>query len=848
MNFFHNNKMESTSSNPNAITNENLLNDSAPLSQIDFLPAPDLSDLPYVNKEVNLYANLYEINLKENKTFYQYSVHYQDDLPELSSRFKMKIISKRYQDITNQFGLYIYTGNCLYGEKDIKDIVSYNIIYKQFTYTVTIKPTKEIIELKKDKKYMKNLLKEKKDVKSIIEIMIKDSLKHNPTLKYIKNLYGKKEDNITVNAKNDYNDIEIMPGFLTRVISTDCGLFLNVSIKNKILSSRDCLYLINSYGYGNKPTKDQAYEINQFFKDRIVETSHTGQRLIVDAVCYDKTPKTFDLKFDKTAITMVKFYKKVFGLDINPNSPLLRVKAKRREQSATMFFPPEVCYLVGLTDDMQRDSSLIKNMVKEIKVSPDQKIHSINNILQLLSDKTCKTKKRMKPDGKVVEEKSKSTFDKMKEYGLEVVDVTNKNLFSGYILDHAYIYGESDKREVENLMKPFKIYKAVKINFICFYHPDYERDKNEMIKLIKASGKSYGIILGKTDFKSVNSEKSSDWIKAADNAMKGNAYNIVLFLFDNYLKGSNLYRELKIYSQETKGFQTQFIVTNSLYKNGMSVMSNILIQINTKIGGVSYHIDFGKEVNDKKLMLVGVDTSYCTENGQRKLKVAFLATINKEFTKYNAQKYLMNSDYSHDTFLPLKKYLFIAITEYFKENKEFPKGIVIYRQGVSQEQKKILKTEIECINDLLNGSSEELQIAIPYYYVLVNKKCNYKFFESPIKQQGKNNRGNKYQNDTFINPDPGLLVYKNIVDPTIFEFYIQPQKVTSGTATPTNFHVAYGNLNCPKLIPKLTYELCYLYSNWRGPVRIPAPLKYAEKLAKVDPKVHDKIKNTLSFI
>ena len=85
----------------------------------------------------------------------------------------------------------------------------------------------------------------------------------------------------------------------------------------------------------------------------------------------------------------------------------------------------------------------------------------------------------------------------------------------------------------------------------------------------------------------------------------------------------------------------------------------------------------------------------------------------------------MNSDYSHDTFLPLKKYLFIAITEYFKENKEFPKGIVIYRQGVSKEQKNILKVEIESINDLLNGTTEELQISIPYYYILVNKKCNY---------------------------------------------------------------------------------------------------------------------------
>ena len=78
--------------------------------------------------------------------------------------------------------------------------------------------------------------------------------------------------------------------------------------------------------------------------------------------------------------------------------------------------------------------------------------------------------------------------------------------------------------------------------------------------------------------------------------------------------------------------------------------------------------------------------------------------------------------------------------------------------------------------------------------------------------------------------------------------FIFISKVNKGTATPTNYSVLYGNMNCPKIIPKLTFDLCFIYSNWRGPVRIPAPLKYAEKLAKVKFGLNDKIKNNLSYI
>ncbi len=127
---------------------------------------------------------------------------------------------------------------------------------------------------------------------------------------------------------------------------------------------------------------------------------------------------------------------------------------------------------------------------------------------------------------------------------------------------------------------------------------------------------------------------------------------------------------------------------------------------------------------------------------------------------------------------------------------------------------------------------------------MANKKPSLKFFE-----EGSNNKMNRNDNRiTYDNPESGLLICDKLIDSDKFEFYIQPQKVTQGSATPTLFQVEYGNLDCPKLLPKLTFDLCFLYSNWRGPVRVPAPLKYAEKLAKSKAGVHDSIKDTLSFI
>ena len=92
-----------------------------------------------------------------------------------------------------------------------------------------------------------------------------------------------------------------------------------------------------------------------------------------------------------------------------------------------------------------------------------------------------------------------------------------------------------------------------------------------------------------------------------------------------------------------------------------------------------------------------------------------------------------------------------------------------------------------------------------------------------------------------------LLIINNF-----YEFYIQPQEVNGGSATPTCFHVAYGNMNSPEFIPKFTYDLCHCYANWQGPVRVPNVIKAAEKLSKMTSKntqntLNEKIKIGQSY-
>ena len=88
-------------------------------------------------------------------------------------------------------------------------------------------------------------------------------------------------------------------------------------------------------------------------------------------------------------------------------------------------------------------------------------------------------------------------------------------------------------------------------------------------------------------------------------------------------------------------------------------------------------------------------------------------------------------------------------------------------------------------------------------------------------------------NIKYKNLEPGLLLINGITNRNLFEFYIQPQDDIHNNTIPTCFHVTYGNFNFPEFIPKFTYYLCNIYSNWQGNISISNVMKAAKKLSKM---------------
>ncbi len=64
------------------------------------------------------------------------------------------------------------------------------------------------------------------------------------------------------------------------------------------------------------------------------------------------------------------------------------------------------------------------------------------------------------------------------------------------------------------------------------------------------------------------------------------------------------------------------------------------------------------------------------------------------------------------------------------------------------------------------------------------------------------------------------------------DFFLVSQHVNQGTVNPTHYVVVFDNSgwNMDKL-QRLTYKMTYLYYNWPGTIRVPAPCQYAHKLA-----------------
>jgi hypothetical protein len=375
--------------------------------------------------------------------------------------------------------------------------------------------------------------------------------------------------------------------------------------------------------------------------------------------------------------------------------------------------------------------------------------------------------------------------------------------------------------------------------WLCLYHKSLEKSTYELLDNLKYYQESLGIKVENKDSNwiEMNSNDFEDWKKTVEKEIEKKEVKFVIFYISN--RNNHLYNKLKKHSNCDNGYISQVIKYESFknMKKKASYISKLLLQINSKLGGVNYKLNLDKNILDRNIMFIGIDFGLNSSHTWDKRKngaMTMVATRDKYYSQFFSRNVIIdceNKDYILSIQENISKFIENAIKKYEKqESGNTPKNIIIYRQGISSYQVDYIKPEVTIIEEICKLKN------INYYYVIVNEKTSLKFFELNLKKTEK-------ENGEYKNPQPGLVVLDQVVDMNKFEMYLQPQKVTQGSATPTYFHAIYGNMNFPELLIKLTYWTTYLYPNWQNAVRIPHVLKIAEKGSYMTAKITRKQNN-----
>ena len=771
------------------------------LKPINFLPNPHIKGktLDYV-KPVGVYANLFEMKFTKEIKMYQYPYEVIPEISKDNMKIRKELFIEPQRKLKAKYGLYLIDSDSMYSLEKVDDI---NVVKT----SLRLKNEVNKYEIKINKYLNPTVINEKDSMKSeiqkhFIELIVKDILLANPNIERFKDTYIMLDRVETLNI-DKFSSVNFYPGFRTSFVETDKGMFLNVVLTHKFIRNKTLLDYMKNFGDLKK--KSIQEDINTELKGRSFKVDYAKRNYIIDEIDFDLNPVNKKLNYEDKTINHIEYYKKAYNIDIkNKDQPLIIV---RKKDSKSIYFVPELCYLVGIDESDTTNKKFMKKVSECTKMDPTQKVLETNEFIQLLQDKTEDKKTHM------------SSKKKSDHYGIKITPL--KDLFPAYYMKQPQLL-DGTGQVFDKYNKEIKLDKNIinKVKWVLFYEDNYDENEKYLLKDFKDASGKYGIKLeNPLKVKIPYGAEVDEWIREANKYFgeEKREYDFALFLL-----GENIYiyPQLKMHSLCHNGYISQVVKVDTLYNDKIkNICSNILIQINAKLGGSLYKIQIDKALAGKKLMVIGVDSSKHKDKNNYGTGIAMVATINDSLSNFYSESKIVKINYMKDQFhLCISNFIENALKVYEKNNNgKKPDWIIIYRQGVSKEQKEKLKPEIREIDETCSNQN------IPYYYIFVNTKSTFKFFE-------------KDKNGKYSNPQSGLLVLDGVINHNNFEFYIQPQYVNQGSATPTCFHVAYGNLNFPELIPKFTYDLCHLYSNWQGSVRIPHVMKCAEKLSKMTAK------------
>ncbi|KAG6934493.1 piwi like RNA-mediated protein silencing 2 [Chelydra serpentina] len=596
--------------------------------------------------------------------------------------------------------------------------------------------------------------------------------------------------------------LQIWSGYSASIRRTDGGLFLLVDVSHKVIRNDSVLDIMHAiYQQSRENFQD---ECTKQLIGNIVITRYNNHTYRIDDIDWNKTPKDSFTMSDGKEITFIDYYSKNYGITVRElDQPLLIHRPNERQtpqgklQRSEILLLPELSYMTGIPEKMKKDFRAMKDLTHQVNLSPKQHHASLGNLLHRI-------------------EENEAARKEMARWGL----CLDKDVYKtqGHVLPMERInLRTSSFQTSEDLNWTKEITRDAAISTIpmhywaLFYPKRAVNQARELVSMLEKVSGPIGMQLNQPAWVELKDDRIETYARTIKSILgtEGKMQMVVCIITGTR---DDLYGAIKKLCCVQSPVPSQVINARTITTQPnklRSVAQKILLQINCKLGGELW----GMDIPLKQLMVIGMDVYHDPSRGMRSV-VGFIASTNHTLTKwYSRVVFQMPHQEIADS---LKLCLVGALQKFYEVNHCLPVKIAVYRDGVSDSQ---LNTVVSYEIPQLQQCFQAFENYQPKMVVfVVQKKINTNLYSASTEH--------------FVSPAPGTVIDHTVTSRDWVDFYLLSHHVQQGCGIPTRYICVLNTANLsPDHMQRLTFKLCHVYWNWPGTIRVPAPCKYAHKLA-----------------
>jgi len=262
-------------------------------------------------------------------------------------------------------------------------------------------------------------------------------------------------------------------------------------------------------------------------------------------------------------------------------------------------------------------------------------------------------------------------------------------------------------------------------------------------------------------------------------------------------------------------------------------MANVALKVNLKLGGRNHDLDPSKLgiIAQGKTMLVGMDVTHPSPGSSKFAPSvsAIVASVDKHLGQWPVALRVQES----------RKEMVDDLAPMFESrlrlwqahnNMALPENIIIYRDGVSEGQYKlVLDKELPAIRQACTSvyPASDTKRGLPKLAIIVcGKRHTTRFYSTDNDMTEKGN------------PPAGTVVDRGVTGAGNADFFLQAHRPIQGTARPCHYFTIYddifqkappsGQQNCADVVQQLTHNLSYTYGRATKGVSLVPPAYYAD--------------------